>query len=418
MNDELIPIREDSFYQAVRSILFKLTKGEAPDVSQMNAKDRKLLEDAIHSDGIEELFETGKHIDVDIFSDEHLLRKGRIMRSIIGMEVEHKSFGKGVVRQIEDDFIFIMFKEEHQFHFPSAFEKFLIASDSEMQAELVQWSNDNKSNANKDKWELYKRNIIGKKSGGRTAPKSKKILKQNVAFKCNYCDGGKNADRIGYYGACSDQIIRMNINQEKRTWCIQDSCPCRQYLKGEISRNELDSIFETGEYMCYESQMLRDWKAFAGFKHNGPQKGEAITIKNVSHNALSILTTRLPGSKEQDRVVFAVFLVKDIFEGDYVDEGFVVASSKFRLQLSEDEAKKVRYWEYHSNENDAASPRWGTGLYRYMDDIECAQILRRIAEVKRNSKDEHLARELFEEYCRITRISKEYIGEPEGALRR
>ena len=71
-------IEKIHFYQAVRSILFKLTKGDAPDVSQMNAKVRKLLEGAIQSDGIEQLFETGKHIDVDIFSDEYLLRIEKI----------------------------------------------------------------------------------------------------------------------------------------------------------------------------------------------------------------------------------------------------------------------------------------------------------------------------------------------------
>ena len=60
------------FYYAVRSILFKLTKGDAPDISQMNARVRELLEGAIQSDGIEELFETGKHISVDIFSDEYI----------------------------------------------------------------------------------------------------------------------------------------------------------------------------------------------------------------------------------------------------------------------------------------------------------------------------------------------------------
>ncbi|NBI16705.1 type I restriction endonuclease subunit R [Neglecta sp. X4] len=60
------------FYCAVRSVLFKLTKGEAPDISQMNARVRELLEGAIQSDGIEELFETGKHISVDIFSDEYM----------------------------------------------------------------------------------------------------------------------------------------------------------------------------------------------------------------------------------------------------------------------------------------------------------------------------------------------------------
>ncbi len=60
------------FYCAVRSILFKLTKGDAPDIEQMNARVRKMLEGAIQSDGIEELFETGKHISVDIFSDEYM----------------------------------------------------------------------------------------------------------------------------------------------------------------------------------------------------------------------------------------------------------------------------------------------------------------------------------------------------------
>ncbi len=69
-------IEKVHFYQAVRSILFKLTKGDAPDTSQMNAKVRKLLDEAIQSDGIEELFETGKHID--IFSDEYMARIEKI----------------------------------------------------------------------------------------------------------------------------------------------------------------------------------------------------------------------------------------------------------------------------------------------------------------------------------------------------
>lgn len=71
-------IEKVHFYQAVRSILFKLTKGDAPDTAQMNMKVRKLLDDAIQSDGIEELFETGKHIDVDIFSDEYMARIEKI----------------------------------------------------------------------------------------------------------------------------------------------------------------------------------------------------------------------------------------------------------------------------------------------------------------------------------------------------
>ena len=73
-----VDIEKVHFYQAVRSVLFKLTKGEAPDVSQMNAKVRQLLDSAIQSDGIEELFDTGKHIDVDIFSDAYMARIEKI----------------------------------------------------------------------------------------------------------------------------------------------------------------------------------------------------------------------------------------------------------------------------------------------------------------------------------------------------
>lgn len=73
-NDEISDTEKEyiHFYCAVRSILFKLTKGDAPDISQMNARVRELLEGAIQSDGIEELFEAGKYISVDIFSDKYI----------------------------------------------------------------------------------------------------------------------------------------------------------------------------------------------------------------------------------------------------------------------------------------------------------------------------------------------------------
>lgn len=66
------------FYCAVRSILFKLTKGDAPDIAQMNARVRAMVAEAIQSDGVEALFETGKHIDVDIFSDEYIAKINKI----------------------------------------------------------------------------------------------------------------------------------------------------------------------------------------------------------------------------------------------------------------------------------------------------------------------------------------------------
>ena len=66
------------FFCAVRSILFKLTKGDAPDIDQMNARVREMVAEAIQSDGVEELFEAGKHINVDIFSDEYIAKINQI----------------------------------------------------------------------------------------------------------------------------------------------------------------------------------------------------------------------------------------------------------------------------------------------------------------------------------------------------
>jgi len=63
------------FYVAVRSILFKLTKGNAPDIAQMNARVREMIADAIQADGVEALFETGAHIEkIDIFGEEYLTK--------------------------------------------------------------------------------------------------------------------------------------------------------------------------------------------------------------------------------------------------------------------------------------------------------------------------------------------------------
>jgi type I restriction enzyme R subunit len=67
------------FYLAVRSIVFKLTKGDAPDTAQMNAKVRQMIEDALASEGVEELFTIdGTDGQQDIFSDDYLEKLKKI----------------------------------------------------------------------------------------------------------------------------------------------------------------------------------------------------------------------------------------------------------------------------------------------------------------------------------------------------
>ncbi|MFT7006416.1 MAG: type I restriction enzyme R subunit [Colwellia sp.] len=71
------------FYLAVRSIVYKLTKGDAPDTAQMNAKVREMIAEALKSDGVEEIFKLGqdshgKSDGVDIFDDDYLAKIEKI----------------------------------------------------------------------------------------------------------------------------------------------------------------------------------------------------------------------------------------------------------------------------------------------------------------------------------------------------
>lgn len=68
------------FYLAVRSIVAKLTKGEAPDSAQMNAKVRAMISAALESDGIEEIFKLGEDgaTEIDIFGEDYLAKIDKI----------------------------------------------------------------------------------------------------------------------------------------------------------------------------------------------------------------------------------------------------------------------------------------------------------------------------------------------------
>ncbi|MEZ9869737.1 type I restriction endonuclease subunit R [Vibrio sp. 10N.261.51.A4] len=68
------------FYIAVRSIIFKLTKGDAPDTAQMNRRVRELVAEALRADGVEEIFTIGdEHAEaIDIFDEDYLARINKI----------------------------------------------------------------------------------------------------------------------------------------------------------------------------------------------------------------------------------------------------------------------------------------------------------------------------------------------------
>ena len=68
------------FYLAVRSIVVKLTRGESPDTAQMNAKVAQMIEEAIKSEGVEEIFKLGSDDEskIDIFDEDYINKINKI----------------------------------------------------------------------------------------------------------------------------------------------------------------------------------------------------------------------------------------------------------------------------------------------------------------------------------------------------
>ena len=69
------------FYFAIQAIIHKLNPGEAPDASQMNERVRKMIEEALISEGIEEIFKLDKEdsgLNNDIFSEEYMAMIAKI----------------------------------------------------------------------------------------------------------------------------------------------------------------------------------------------------------------------------------------------------------------------------------------------------------------------------------------------------
>jgi len=68
------------FYLAVRSIVFKLTKGEAPDAAQMNKRVNEMIHEALQSEGVEEIFKLGDDnaVEFNIFDDDYLAKIEKI----------------------------------------------------------------------------------------------------------------------------------------------------------------------------------------------------------------------------------------------------------------------------------------------------------------------------------------------------
>jgi len=86
------------FYLAVRSIVFKLTRGTASDTAQMNTRVKKMIEEALKSEGVEEIFKLGEEnqSQIDLFDDDYLAKIAKLKLPHTKIKLLQKLLAKAI----------------------------------------------------------------------------------------------------------------------------------------------------------------------------------------------------------------------------------------------------------------------------------------------------------------------------------
>lgn len=339
--------------------------------------------------------------------------------NLVGKQVKHMKFGKGSIIEQQRNKVVVQFNEmeaQKAFQYPQGFEIFLKLQDNSLKEAMLDVVEQNKVEMEQEKIESDRQraerypHLQEKKA----TKKKENTKKSNIAIRYNYCNGGSDEGAIGYKGVCSKEMIAYNIEKRRHIGCKSEESPCRQYHEGTLSREAL----EAAEFCCHEFNMLKDWRIYPGVTQTGAKKGEPMTFKGISSHMLALLTTRLQNEKEEQRVIFSVFMVKGRSAGNEENVDYIDADPHYRIELSLEEAKQVRFWDFYFNESKPEVVRMGSGLHKYMTDNQAAQVLKYISEMKTDPVEKEYAKHFFEHYCAIKQIDVDSIKAPEGALKR
>ena len=325
--------------------------------------------------------------------------------NLVNQKVMHlkQDFGLGII--VEQDENIVTVKFEHKEHkmkmqYPEAFLNYVKLIDTNLQNQIEVLAKEKIVSENERTALSLKRQrekIVHDNAFKPTHGVLNTSYRPCIAFKLNYCDGGKSEHIVGFNGICSDKIIRLN-QMMNRDWCTNPDCECSQYYNGQITRYELDKAWENtryGNFLCYESAALRD-RAFGA--------GSGRKINGAGNGHLCIFTTQIPDEqgilKQNERLVVFMGLIQEVIDSNDGDLIYIDKNHFINFNLSE--ARQFKFWDIHSNK-DKNNTLWGSGLFRYFDDYEAIRFIKKAIEIKKH--DSAAAKELLKYYCELHHLS-------------
>jgi hypothetical protein len=202
------------------------------------------------------------------------------------------------------------------------------------------------------------------------------------------------------------------IEEEKRQRALE---------REELLRNHKLSPVSQVAFWCDEAErekVFSEWMVFTGLRKSGAHKGSPNRLVRLHQNSCCLITAREPDEPEKDRRIIGLFMVGETFVGKLCEDGYIPAHAEYRLRLSEEESKKMLFWNYYFNERYPNNITWNSGRHRYFDNVWMAQILQDIVALRGGSSESELAKSFLEHFCKMNRLNEAELPRPNGALTR
>lgn len=277
--------------------------------------------------------------------------------NLINEEITHKVFGEGNIVDHDESFITVDFNEDiKKFVYPDAFADFITLND---------------------------RNV---------AKSLKKVLLKR---------------------AKEEEILEKEHKEEKERQVAE------QHRK-EIMKNY--RIHESSQIVFWldkeeQQRAFIDWQVFTGKVQSGKNQGQPNKVARLGPNSAALLTARESDQPEIERQILGLYMIKEKFSDDLGDDGMVTSHAEFRIELTDQEAEQMLFWNYYINENYPHRTTWNSGKYRYFDNVLTAQILKDIIALKTDQKQIKEAQNFLEYFCQMNALDIDNIPEMDGALK-
>lgn len=166
-----------------------------------------------------------------------------------------------------------------------------------------------------------------------------------------------------------------------------------------------------------QQNVFNDWQTFTGKVQSGKSKGQPNKAVRLAPNSAALLTVRHSDQPETERQILGLYMINEMFSPADNEDGMVPAHEEFRIELTEQEAEKMLFWNYYLNTNYPHRTTWNSGKYRYFDNDWTARILKDIIALRTDEEQIKEANSFLEYFCEMNAIDIDNIPEANGALK-